>query len=317
MNKLKMKKSFLLSLFSAGVLAGCALPGLGSGSGEEGITVAGVTSTEGLIMSYVVEGMIEHYMDDMDVQVINNLGSSTVSHQALLNGDANIAGVKYTGTSLTGELGEDPITDPEKALEVVVEGFDKEFDLKWFPSYGFANSYAFMVTKETAEEYGLEKISDLEPYALEMNAGVDNSWIEREGDGYDAFLDTYGFDFNRVYPMQIGLVYDALQAGSMDIILGYSTDGRIASYDLVVLEDDLQLFPPYDASPLATNEILETYPELEGILLRMEGMISEEQMQEMNYEADNNLKEPQVVAEEFLKENNYFEDESSKTEGGE
>ncbi len=317
MNKLKTKKSFLLSLVSAGVLTGCALPGLGSGSGEEGITVAGVTSTEGLIMSYVVEGMIEHYMDDMDVQVINNLGSSTVSHQALLNGDANIAGVKYTGTSLTGELGEDPITDPEKALEVVVEGFDEKFDQKWFPSYGFANSYAFMVTKETAEEYGLEKISDLEPYALEMNAGVDNSWIEREGDGYDAFLDTYGFDFNRVYPMQIGLVYDALQAGSMDIILGYSTDGRIASYDLVVLEDDLQLFPPYDASPLATNEILETYPELEGILLRMEGMISEEQMQEMNYEADNNLKEPQVVAEEFLKENNYFEDESSKTEGGE
>lgn len=317
MNKLKTKKSFLLSLVSAGVLAGCALPGLGSGSGEEGITVAGVTSTEGLIMSYVVEGMIEHYMDDMDVQVINNLGSSTVSHQALLNGDANIAGVKYTGTSLTGELGEDPITDPEKALEVVVEGFDEKFDQKWFPSYGFANSYAFMVTKETAEEYGLEKISDLEPYALEMNAGVDNSWIEREGDGYDAFLDTYGFDFNRVYPMQIGLVYDALQAGSMDIILGYSTDGRIASYDLVVLEDDLQLFPPYDASPLATNEILEAYPELEGILLRMEGMISEEQMQEMNYEADNNLKEPQVVAEEFLKENNYFEDESSNTEGGE
>ncbi|MER2040892.1 osmoprotectant ABC transporter substrate-binding protein [Desemzia incerta] len=317
MNKLKTKKSFLLSLVSAGVLAGCALPGLGSGSGEEGITVAGVTSTEGLTMSYVVEGMIEHYMDDMDVQVINNLGSSTVSHQALLNGDANIAGVKYTGTSLTGELGEDPITDPEKALEVVVEGFDEKFDQKWFPSYGFANSYAFMVTKETAEEYGLEKISDLEPYALEMNAGVDNSWIEREGDGYDAFLDTYGFDFNRVYPMQIGLVYDALQAGSMDIILGYSTDGRIASYDLVVLEDDLQLFPPYDASPLATNEILEAYPELEGILLRMEGMISEEQMQEMNYEADNNLKEPQVVAEEFLKENNYFEDESSKTEGGE
>lgn len=317
MNKLKKKKSFLLSLVSAGVLAGCALPGLGSGSGEEGITVAGVTSTEGLIMSYVVEGMIEHYMDDMDVQVINNLGSSTVSHQALLNGDANIAGVKYTGTSLTGELGEDPITDPEKALEVVVEGFDKEFDLKWFPSYGFANSYAFMVTKETAEEYGLEKISDLEPYALEMNAGVDNSWIEREGDGYDAFLDTYGFDFNRVYPMQIGLVYDALQAGSMDIILGYSTDGRIASYDLVVLEDDLQLFPPYDASPLATNEILETYPELEGILLRMEGMISEEQMQEMNYEADNNLKEPKVVADDFLEDNNYFEDGSSNTEGGE
>lgn len=305
-----------LSFISTLALAGCSLPGLGSGTSDEGITVAGVTSTEGLIMSYVVEGMIEHYMDDMDVQVINNLGSSTVSHQALLNGDANIAGVKYTGTSLTGELGSEPITDPEEALTTVVEGFQTEFDQTWFPSYGFANSYAFMVTQETADEYGLEKISDLEPYAQDMQAGVDNSWINRAGDGYEAFLDTYGFDFNRVFPMQIGLVYDALQAGEMDIILGYSTDGRIASYDLVVLEDDLRLFPPYDASPLATNEVLETHPELEEILLKLEGTITDEQMQEMNYEADNNLKEPQVVAEEFLQENNYFEDVSVSTNGG-
>lgn len=317
MNYLTKKKTIALSFVSALVLAGCSLPGLGSGTSDEGITVAGVTSTEGLIMSYVVEGMVEHYMDDMDVQVINNLGSSTVSHQALLNGDANIAGVKYTGTSLTGELGHAPITDPEEALEVVVEGFQTEFDQTWFPSYGFANSYAFMVTQETADEYGLETISDLEPYAQDMQAGVDNSWIEREGDGYDAFLDTYGFDFSRVYPMQIGLVYDALQAGEMDIILGYSTDGRIASYDLVVLEDDLRLFPPYDASPVATNEVLENYPDLEGILLRLKGTITEEQMQEMNYEADNNLKEPQLVAQEFLEEHNYFEDVSVSTNGGE
>lgn len=316
MNFLKKKKTMALSFISTLALAGCSLPGLGSGTSDEGITVAGVTSTEGLIMSYVVEGMIEHYMDDMDVQVINNLGSSTVSHQALLNGDANIAGVKYTGTSLTGELGSEPITDPEEALTTVVEGFQTEFDQTWFPSYGFANSYAFMVTQETADEYGLEKISDLEPYAQDMQAGVDNSWINRAGDGYEAFLDTYGFDFNRVFPMQIGLVYDALQAGEMDIILGYSTDGRIASYDLVVLEDDLRLFPPYDASPLATNEVLETHPELEEILLKLEGTITDEQMQEMNYEADNNLKEPQVVAEEFLQENNYFEDVSVSTNGG-
>lgn len=316
MNFLKKKKTMALTFISTLALAGCSLPGLGSGTSDEGITVAGVTSTEGLIMSYVVEGMIEHYMDDMDVQVINNLGSSTVSHQALLNGDANIAGVKYTGTSLTGELGSEPITDPEEALTTVVEGFQTEFDQTWFPSYGFANSYAFMVTQETADEYGLEKISDLEPYAQDMQAGVDNSWINRAGDGYEAFLDTYGFDFNRVFPMQIGLVYDALQAGEMDIILGYSTDGRIASYDLVVLEDDLRLFPPYDASPLATNEVLETHPELEEILLKLEGTITDEQMQEMNYEADNNLKEPQVVAEEFLQENNYFEDVSVSTNGG-
>ena len=108
--------------------------------------------------------------------------------------------------------------------------------------------------------------------------------------------------------MQVVVVYDALHADEMDIVLGYSTDGRIASYDLVVLEDDLQLFPPYDASPVATKEILEAYPELEAILLKLEDTLTDELMQAMNYEVDNDLVEAQTVAQTFLEENNYFED---------
>lgn len=298
------------------VLSSCSLPGLGGGFNEEGITITGGSTTEQQIAGYIVEGMVEHYID-IDAQIVNNLGSSTLNHQALIGGDANVAAIKYTGTSLTGELGQDPITDPEKALDVVVDGFAAEFDQKWFPTYGFANTYAFMVTQELAEEYDLVTISDLEDIAGELDAGVDTSWIQREGDGYEAFLDTYSFDFNRVYPMQIGLVYNALQAGEMDVVLGYSTDGRIKSYDLVVLEDDKQLFPPYNASPVATFEVLEAYPELNGLLLKLQNSITDEKMQELNYISDNNLVEPKVVADDFLKENNYFEDVKVNEEGGE
>lgn len=312
---LKKEIKLVFLLFSVFLLSACSLPGLGGTGDQEGIKIAGLATTEGQIMSFIVEGMIEHYLD-VDTQVINNLGSSSVNERALLNGDADVSGVKYTGTSLTGELNQEPITDPELALEKVIEGFDKQFNQKWFPSYGFANSYAFMVTQETAEKYHLEKISDLEPYADQLKAGADTSWLKREGDGYAAFLDLYNFDFKRVYPMQIGLVYDALAAGEMDIVLGYSTDGRIASYDLVVLEDDLNLFPPYDASPVATKEILEKYPDLEGVLLKLQGQIDDEQMQNLNYQADNNLLEPQVVAQDFLKEHNFFEDVQT-SEGGE
>ncbi|WP_035053329.1 osmoprotectant ABC transporter substrate-binding protein [Carnobacterium pleistocenium] len=301
----KIQKIAALFL-TATVLSSCSLPGLGSGFNEEGITITGGSTTEQQIIGYIVEGMVEHYID-IDAQIVNNLGSSSLNHQALVGGDANIASIKYTGTSLTGELGQDPITDPEKALELVVAGFDDEFDQKWFPSYGFANTYAFMVTQELADQYDLVTISDLEDIASELDAGVDTSWIQREGDGYDAFLNTYGFDFNRVYPMQVGLVYNALQAGEMDVVLGYSTDGRIRSYDLVVLEDDRQLFPPYDASPVATFEVLEAYPELNEVLLKLQNSITDEEMQELNYISDNNLIEPKVVADDFLEENNYFE----------
>jgi len=308
----KYLKLSALTLLST-LTAACSLPGLGSaGAEEETITVAGQVSTEAVILTHLVEGLTEHYIDQ-DVQTIQNLGASTMVTQAMNQGDANVGAVQYTGTSLTGGLGLDPITEPNRALEVVIEGFDERFNRKWYPSYGFTNTYAFMVTEEIAQEYDLETVSDVAPIADQLTAGVDSSWMGREGDGYQAFTEEY-FEFGEIYPMQIGLVYDAVETGQMDIVLGYSTDGRIASYDLVVLEDDRNFFPPYDASPTANHEILDAHPELDDILLKLENSISEETMRELNYLADDYLLEPATVADMFLEENNYFEDKDPYVE---
>lgn len=193
------------------------------------------------------------------------------------------------------------------AFATVKDEFEKRYDQTWFPSYGFENTYVFLVRKDTAQKYHLSKVSDLKNVADELVAGVDTSWINRKGDGYDGFQETYGFSFNSILPMQIGLVYDAVEAGKMDIVLGYSTDGRIASYDLVMLEDDRQFFPPYDAAPVVDNKILADTPHLKEALNKLGHTISTEKMQELNYEADNNLVEPSVVAQRFLQENHYFE----------
>lgn len=278
---------------------------------DETIKIATVTTTESAIMGNMVKLMIEHYTDE-NVQMINNLGSSVVVHQAMLNGDANISATRYTGTDLTGALGQEAIKDPEEAMKKVQELFQKDYDQTFFDSYGFANTYAFMVSKETAKKYNLKKVSDLRKVADKMQAGVDTSWMNRPGDGYKAFVKEYGFDFNKVYPMQIGLVYDAVEAGKMDVVLGYTTDGRISSYDLVVLEDDLKFFPPYDCSPLATNELLKTHPEVKKILEKLADKVSTEEMQKLNYESDNNLLEPAVVAQRFLEKHNYFDDKGGE-----
>lgn len=278
---------------------------------DETIKIATVTTTESAIMGNMVKLMIEHYTDE-NVQMINNLGSSVVVHQAMLNGDANISATRYTGTDLTGALGQEAIKDPEEAMKKVQELFQKDYDQTFFDSYGFANTYAFMVSKETAKKYNLKKVSDLRKVADKMQAGVDTSWMNRPGDGYKAFVKEYGFDFNKVYPMQIGLVYDAVEAGKMDVVLGYTTDGRISSYDLVVLEDDLKFFPPYDCSPLATNELLKTHTEVKKILEKLVDKVSTEEMQKLNYESDNNLLEPAVVAQRFLEKHNYFDDKGGE-----
>lgn len=269
------------------------------------LKIASVVTTEGQILAYMMKYMIEHYSDEK-VEIINNLGSSTVVHQAMVNGDANISAVRYTGTDLTGALQAEPIKDPEKALAFVQQAFADRFQQTFFDSYGFENTYAFMVSRETANKYNLKKVSDLADVASELEAGVDTSWMNREGDGYKAFVEAYRFDFARTYPMQIGLVYEAVNSGELDVVLGYTTDGRIASYDLVVLEDDLNFFPPYDASPFADTALLEEKPEVREAINRLVGQISTETMQKLNFLADNNLIEPAVVAEQFLAEHNYF-----------
>lgn len=294
----------LLSLI---FLSGCSLPGLGASTGNNDIVIAGGNTTERQVLAEIVSQMVSHYMPEVKTGLINNLGSTLLILQTMTGKDTNVSGAMYTGTSLTGELGLPSTTDPEKALQQVIEGYYENYDMVWFPTYGFENTYAFMVTRDFSEQENITKVSQLKDIAPTLRAGVDTSWINRQGDGYEDFKRVYGFDFSQVLPMEIGLVYDAVQAQEMDIVLGYSTDGRIDAYDLVILEDDLNLFPPYNASPVVTAELLKTYPDLETVLLKLENEIDSSAMQALNRRSDEEKIEPQVVAREFLEANNYFE----------
>ncbi|WP_414053401.1 osmoprotectant ABC transporter substrate-binding protein [Macrococcus equi] len=295
-----------LLLLSSILLISATLSACSNKNNTDEVRIASVYTTESQILAHMIKILVERDTD-LPVELINNLGSGTVVHQAMVRGDANVSSARYTGTDLTGALGKEPITEPKRARKVVTEAFEKDFNQHYFDSYGFENTYAFMVTKETAKKYHLKKVSDLKKVASKLKAGVDSSWMKRKGDGYEAFKKKYGFDFKDTKPMQIGLVYEAVNAKKMDIVLGYTTDGRIQSYDLQILEDDLHFFPPYDANPVASNALLKKHPEVKSILESMKNKISTEEMQKLNYEVDNNLKEPAVVAEDYLKKHNYFE----------
>src|SRR5699024_9811846 len=207
---LSRKNKMIFSLFTAILLllSGCSLPGLG-GSSKNTITIGTLNTSESTTVAYIIKQLIEHDTD-YNADIVGNMGSSIVQHQALTQGEVDITATRYTGTDLPGALQMDPVTDPDEALEIVQREFDKRFDQKWFEPYGFANSYAFTVTSELAEEENLEKVSDVEDIAPDLDLGVDNAWLNREGDGYKAFIDMYGFEFGKAYPMQIGLVYKAV-----------------------------------------------------------------------------------------------------------
>ncbi|MCY9376262.1 choline ABC transporter substrate-binding lipoprotein OpuBC [Bacillus sp. T17B1] len=298
-----MKRKYLrwmigLTLAAMLLLSGCSLPGLSAAS-DQTIKIGAQSMSESEIIASMLGQLIEHHTD-LKTTTIKNLGSNAVQQQALMNGEIDIAATRYTGDALTGTLRMEPEKDPEKALALTQREFKKRYDLKWYDSYGFDNTYAFTVSKELADQYHLENVSDVKKWAPQLKLGVDNYWMKLRGNGYQDFTKTYGMTFGGTYPMQIGLVYDAVKSGKMDIVLAYSTDGRIKSYGQ-------QFFPPYDCSPVVPEQVLKEHPELEGIIQKMIGKIDTATMQELNYEVDGNLKEPSVVAKGYLEKHHYFE----------
>lgn len=304
-----LKKHRLLTLFMTflAVLSLSACGRKSRSSKETGtVRVASVSSTESQIMANILAQLIEHDTG-LKVKIIGNLGSSTVCHKALQRNNADIMATSYTGTDLTGTLGEKPEKNPRKATKKVDRLLLSRYGEVRFPTYGFADTYAFLVTRHQAQKYRLNTVGDLAPYARNWNAGVDSSWMNRKGDGYKDFTKAYVFDFKRVYPMQIGLVYDAAQQGKMQAILGYSTDGRIKSYHLKVLQDDRHFFPPYEAAAVANRSVLQKYPQLSPTIHKLDHQIDLKTMQTLNYEVDDQLLEPSTVARNFLKQHHYFE----------
>lgn len=306
MRKITFKRVLMvmITLFLTITLSGCA--NQASFNNHHPIRIACANTTESQIIANILAQLIQHQMD-VKTKIIDNLGSSSVEHKAVQRNDADIVATSYTGTDLTGTLGLPPEKNPRKATRIVNQQLKKRWGEIRFPSYGFADTYTFMTSQKLARRDHLTTVSDLKPYASKMNAGGDSSWMDRKGDGYKEFTEKYGFRFKKVYPMQIGLVYDAEHIGKMQVILGYSTDGRIRSYHLHLLKDNRHFFPPYDAAPVASSAILHAYPQLGPTLRLLDNKISLKTMQKLNYKVDDQLLEPSTVAHQFLKAHHYFE----------
>ena len=139
-----------------------------------------------------------------------------------------------------------------------------------------------------------------------LQAGFDAEFLSRP-DGYSGLCDHYGFAFpEEPCQMAPGLMYKAVANGSVDVIDAFVTDGRIAAFDLVVLEDDRRFFPPYYAAPLVRGDTLKKYPEIKKVLNLLSDVISDDAMRQLNYEVDEKGAKPGDVARRFLAEKNLL-----------
>jgi osmoprotectant transport system permease protein len=135
-----------------------------------------------------------------------------------------------------------------------------------------------------------------------LSIAFDPEFLTRP-DGYREMCRHYGLELgSRPLLMDPGLMYMAAAEGSVDVIAAFSTDGRIPAYDLVVLEDDRQFFPPYYAAPLVRDDALEKHPGLRENLELLAGTLNDQTMRRLNHQVDEKGEKASDVARDFLQD---------------
>lgn len=273
------------------------------------IVVGSKHFTEQKILGEMISQLIEQ---NTPLKVRRRLGlqGTKVAFAAIKEGNLDIY-PEYTGTALVNILNKqyDPNQSREKILAYVRDEFEERWNLRFLEPLGFANTYAFAMRRQQAKEFGIEKVSDLEGYAEELQPGFDHEFTMRPE--YKRFEEIYDFSFEKeAIKLDPDLTYKALSNGSVDIIDAFSTDGRIAAYNIRVLQDDKNLFPPYDACVVVSEDTLVNHPELKGLLGKLEGIISEQDMRKMNYAVTEELRAPSSVARKFLISNGLVREDS-------
>ena len=270
---------------------------------EKTITVSGKDFTEQNILCEMVSDYIE-YNTDISVNRKCNLGGAQVVFSAIQRGDIDLY-IDYLGTDYTDILKYSPISDVNKVYQTVKSEFNSKYNLSVLKQMNFNNTYALAVRQDTALKYNLKTISDIVPYARELKISPTLEFVNRE-DGLAGLNKVYGLDFADVIAIDGSPRYTALMNDNSQVIDAFTTDGLLRKFGLVVLEDDKNFFPPYYAVPVIRNEVLDEYPELENLLNKLGSYLTNDSVQELNYEVDELGKNPEVVANEFLKENNLI-----------
>jgi len=289
-------------------LSALLLVGLGTGralwaaEAEAPVVVGSKNFEESRLLAEMFAQLIEA-RTGLAVERRLNLAGTQVCFEALRSGAIDLY-PEYTGTGLASILGEQPAKGPDgdaaATLARVRKVFLERWDLHWLAPLGFENAYELAVRRDLAQRDGLRTISDLVPFAPRLDAGFGYEFAERP-DGLPGLRGAYGLSFHSVTRMQQALKYRAAAADEIQVLDVYTTDGRLLTYDLVVLEDDKGFFPPYAAAPLVRGATLERHPEIAGALSLLAGSLDEESMRRLNLRLQEKGEEPAAVAHDALR----------------
>lgn len=277
-------------LLAVGMLAGCSKK-------ENVVRIGHKNYTEQRLTGQMLSVLIE---DNTDYQTeVIEFGGTMLCFEALKSNEIDMY-AEFTGTAYGAILEQTEILGQQETYDYVKNAFEEQYGITWLDDMGWNNTYILSVTAETAEELGISTVSELVPYAGDMIMGCDNEFLGRT-DGLPGLKETYDINFQQELPMDQGLTYAALRDGQLDVNVSFSTDGRIAKFNLVNLEDDKNFFPPYYVVPILKQDYVDANPEIAKALRLLDGMFTDEDMQKYNLMVDEGT-DARDVATQALKD---------------
>ncbi|MGW0289557.1 glycine betaine ABC transporter substrate-binding protein [Streptomyces tuirus] len=314
-------------LAAAGLLvaaAGCGLtsgspltddvkPGsIGQGEPLKGahLTVTSKSFTEQLILGSIMGIAFEAAGAD----VIDRTGiqGSIGSREAVRKGDAD-AGYEYTGTAWITYLGHSkPITDPQEQWEAVKKE-DAGNGLVWLPPSKLDNTYALAMNQENAKKYGTKTMSDVaklaksDPGAVKLCVEVE---FANRADGLPGMQKAYGMNVpaRNITQMDTGIIYTQTAKGNCTYGEVFTTDGRIKSMNLVVMDDDKKFFPNYNAAPMINAKSLKEWPAIAEVLNPVTAKLNNSVAQTLNAKVDVDGEDPHQVALDWMVQEGFVKE---------
>ncbi|MGW4481296.1 glycine betaine ABC transporter substrate-binding protein [Rhodococcus triatomae] len=273
------------------------------------ITVGSKDFTEQIILGYIIEFALT--AAGADVRDLTNIQGSNSTRDAQIAGQIDVT-YEYTGTGWINYLGnEQPIPDPTAQFEAVRDQDLARNGMVWTDPAPMNNTYALAASQATVAETGVRTLSD---YAalVQLNPAAATTCVETEfnvrQDGFPGMAAAYGFDPAQAQRqiLQTGIIYqataDATQCKFGEV---FTTDGRIAALDLVLLEDDRSFFPKYNPALVMREEFAEQYPAVAEVMAPISALLTDEAITEMNRQVDVDGREPADVARDWLADNGF------------
>ncbi len=291
---MKTKKFMALLLTAVSLLT---FPLSGCGTSDQGtIRVGSKDFTESLIVAEIYALALE----DKGYQVERKMNvAGSLVHTAITDDEFDLY-PEYTGTALLSILQMDMDSDPDSVYNTVKEEYDKQFELTWLDSTQVNDRNGIAIRKETADQYNIATMSDLQANADKLKLCSQGEFEQRE-DGLPGLAKVYGeFHFASINLYDSGLKYQILESGEADVCPAYSTDAQLVNTDkFAYLEDDKQFWPPYYMAPVVRNDALKENPEIAEILNKVSAKLDTETMISLNAKVDIDKQEYDEVAKEF------------------